>query len=156
MVFVPFYNHQMSSMKMTYKPRTGSLLPCTWRVRGGGFLVTLYVESAGGGVLCYPVILLTISSSCYIATCMFPQCYLIDTNQLIHFYYIHVYCYVTWNKMAMLPYIVSVIHSLPIIAGMLPYYVEMKLWCFRPLLCTLFRPKLGQADAGDNEAKLMT
>ena len=25
-----------------------------------------------------------------------------------------------------------------------------------PLLCTLFRAKLGQADVGDNEAKLMT
>ena len=33
---------------------------------------------------------------------------------------------------------------------------EMKWWCFRPLLCTLFRAKLGQAGAGDNEAKLMT
>ena len=31
---------------------------------------------------------------------------------------------------------------------------KMKWWCFRPLLCTLFR--LNQADAGDNEAKLMT
>ena len=27
---------------------------------------------------------------------------------------------------------------------------------FRPLLCTLFQAKLGQADPGDNEAKLMT
>ena len=32
----------------------------------------------------------------------------------------------------------------------------MKLWCLRPLLCTSFWAKLGQADAGDNEAKLMT
>ena len=27
---------------------------------------------------------------------------------------------------------------------------------FRPLLCTLFRPNWAKADAGDNEAKLMT
>ena len=33
---------------------------------------------------------------------------------------------------------------------------RQKLWCFMPLLCTLFRLNRDQADAGDNEAKLMS
>ena len=32
----------------------------------------------------------------------------------------------------------------------------MKWWCFRPLFVHIVYAKLGQADAGDNEAKLMT
>ena len=32
----------------------------------------------------------------------------------------------------------------------------MKCWCFRPLLCTLFRLNWAKQTPGDNEAKLMT
>ena len=35
-------------------------------------------------------------------------------------------------------------------------FASMKWCCFRPLLCTLFRLNWAQADAGDNEAKLIT